>query len=468
MQLNRKVVVKKQTHEGGKASNISPLKELERTVMSCMLWEDGFYEDGASVADRIKDLVQKVTLDQAEDVAIRARNEMHLRHAPLWVARWIAKFHKKNRLSTVLPLIIQRPDEITEFLSMYWMEGKEPLSAQVKKGLAKCFKKFEEYNFAKYDRDNDVKLRDALFLVHGQTKDCDPITNPQFQLESQPAPGLKKDKYQRGETKRHLGSLAEKIVNRTLEIPDTWETELSAGKDKKATFTRLINEKKLGDLAFLRNLRNMVESGVDTKLIRTSMAERKFGKVFPYRFFSAAKVVPSLAGDLEGKMMSSLWEQEKLPGKTILMVDVSGSMDSQMSGKSEMRNMEAACAIAMLAREICEEVQIVSFSDALVEVPNIHGFGLSDKIIQSQRHSGTYMWTAFADVQRLFKYDRVIIFTDEQAHDNPSAIDTSKKLYIINIATNQNGVAYQDFIHINGFSEKVLDYIREYEKNEEK
>jgi hypothetical protein len=49
------------THEGGPASIIKPLEELKRSVMSCLLWEDTFYEDGVSIADRVKELIGKVS-----------------------------------------------------------------------------------------------------------------------------------------------------------------------------------------------------------------------------------------------------------------------------------------------------------------------------------------------------------------------------------------------------------------------
>ncbi len=75
--------------------------------------------------------------------------------------------------------MIQRPDELTEFLAIYWagklgaMEQRktQAVSAQVKKGLAKALAKFDAYQLAKYDRDGAVRLRDVLFLVHAKPKD---------------------------------------------------------------------------------------------------------------------------------------------------------------------------------------------------------------------------------------------------------------------------------------------------------
>lgn len=41
------------THEGAVAQKLDPRRELRRTVMTCLLWEDTFYEAGAEIAARL-------------------------------------------------------------------------------------------------------------------------------------------------------------------------------------------------------------------------------------------------------------------------------------------------------------------------------------------------------------------------------------------------------------------------------
>ena len=84
------------THEGGKAVRSTALVELNRAVLSCLLFEDGFYESGESIADRIKALVPKVPANKVCDLAIRAREEFKLRHVPLLLARELAR-HEATR-----------------------------------------------------------------------------------------------------------------------------------------------------------------------------------------------------------------------------------------------------------------------------------------------------------------------------------------------------------------------------------
>jgi hypothetical protein len=155
-------------------------------------------------------------------------------------------------------------------------------------------------------------------------------------------------------------------------------------------------------------------------------------------------------------MLRSLDGQPKLPGKTVLLVDVSGSMDAPLSRRAEMRRNDAAYGLAILLREIAEQGSIYTFSDKLVRIPPRQGFALRDALNASQPHGGTYLGKALGEIDE--KYDRLIVITDEQSHDavpNPKA-----RGYVINVASFQNGVGYGKWVHIDGWSDSVIEYIR--------
>lgn len=415
------------THEGGPARHISPELQLRRSVLACMLWEDQFYEDGVAIAGRIRELVVQVPAEKVAALAVEAREKMKLRHVPLLLVREMARLKTHRHLvAETLTRVIQRADELAEFVALYWSEGKQPLSAQVKKGLAAAFTKFDEYVLAKYNRAAPVKLRDVLFLSHAKPLD-------QVQAD-----------------------LWKRLVDGELATPDTWEVALSAGADKREVWERLLRENKLGALALLRNLRNMAEVKAEPSLIRGGLAAMKTERVLPFRFIAAARYAPQWEPELEQAMFKSLEGQPKLRGKTVLLVDVSGSMDAQLSRRGEMHRNDAGYGLAVLLREIAENVSIYSFSDNLVRVPNRSGFALRDAINASQPHSGTYMGKALSGIDE--KYDRLIVITDEQAHDavpNPKA-----RGYVINVASYKNGVGYGAWVHIDGWSEAVIEYIR--------
>jgi hypothetical protein len=424
----------RQTHEGAPAKKVDARQQLERTLMACMLWEDTFYENGISVAERIFDLVHQVDSQYAGDLAIKAREEGNLRHAPLLVVLALVEKGASN-VGNLITRIIQRPDEITEFLAMYWINGKRPLGNQVKKGLANAFHKFDEYQLAKWNKKKEIMLRDVMFLTH-----------PKPQSETEEA-------------------LFYRLANNELKTPDTWEVNLSEGEDKKTTWERMIKEGKLGGMAVLRNLRNMQEVDVNDELIRKSIESIRSKRILPFRYIAAAKYAPHFEPELEGKMFESLRELPKLKGRTLLLVDISGSMrGTPVSRKSDIDRKDAAIGLAMAVRELTDDVRIFAFHSDVFDVPSRRGFSLRDAI-NSFGSGGTNIQSAieYAEKKVHREYDRIIVFTDEQSHEPVS--NPRGNGWMINVASYQNGVGYGKWNHIDGFSESVVHYIAKMENN---
>src|SRR5271169_1351116 len=391
------------TREGAPAKAFAPADELKRTLMNCLLWEDQFYEDGAAIADRIKQLVPRVEPERVAALAITAREDMKLRHAPLLVLREMAR-HATHRglVADTLVCVIQRPDEMTELLAIYWADAlgpmqqrkRQPISAQIKKGLARAVTKFDAYQLAKYVRDGAVRIRDVLFLVHAKPKDAE------------------------------QEKVWKQLVEGELSAPDTWEVSLSTGSDKRETFERLIEAMRVD-------------------------------RILPYRFITAARYAPDFEPDFESAMLKSIKDHARLKGRTRLLIDVSGSMDTALSRQSEMTRLEAACGLAILAREICEKVEIFTFSNDVAKIPPRRGFALRDAIVASQPHAGTYLGKAAKQVD--LRGDRLIVFTDEQSHDK---VESPLGLaYMINVASNQHGVGNGPWRRVDGFSEAVIAWI---------
>ncbi len=432
-------LVAPRTYEGAPAAVLTPEQALRRSVLSCLLWENEFYEDGMKIAFRIQDLVPRVPAEKVAALAVEARERMKLRHAPLFLVREMARHATHRRLvGETLARVIQRADELAEFLAIYWAAGRQPLSAQVKKGLAAAFTRFDEYALAKYDRAGRVRLRDVLFLSHARPVD-----------EAQAV-------------------LWKRLAANELAAPDTWEVALSAaGRDrtgKREVWERLLVERKLGALALLRNLRNLQEAGVSESLVLTALRELNTGRVLPFRFLGAARHAPQWEEALERTMFRALdGRGTRLAGHTVLLVDVSGSMEAHLSQRSDMRRSDAAYGLAILLREIAEKVTIFTFSDHARLVPARRGMALRDALDQSQAHSGTCLGRAIDCAAEHCRagYDRMVVITDEQAHDHVGS--PRAKGYVINVASNQNGDGYGEWTHIDGWSEAVVDYIAELE-----
>lgn len=430
--LNRKTKTPApKTHEGAPAKRISAHRELKRAVLSTFLWEDQFYENGQSIGDRITSLVAQCNPNDVADLCIDARTQYNLRHVPLLILTALLKHPKRPaNMAEIIAKTIQRPDEMGELISIYWKDGKRPLAAPLKKGIAQAFGKFNEYSLAKFDGNNKaVKLRDVMFLTHPK-----------------PAKGR--------------AALYKRIANGEMKTPDTWETALSAGADKKATFERLITEGKLGYLALLRNLRNMEQAGVDRSVVTKALRARENGaeRVLPFRYIAAARHAPSFEPAIDGALVASLKDMDALDGTTAVYVDVSGSMVSKVGGKSELTRMDAAATLASI---IPGDVRIFTFSNLVKEVPARKGMAGVEAIKRSQPHSGTRLGDAVSHANSQ-KFDRVIFITDEQS-SQPVPNPKAENAYMINVASYKNGVGYGKWTHIDGFSERVLTWIKEYE-----
>lgn len=419
---------------------------LRRAVLANLLWENAAYEGGDTIANTIRELIPRVDPATVAAIAIEARTKQKLRHVPLLLAREMARLDThKHLVGDLLPQIILRADEPSEFLSLYWQEGKQPLSKQVKVGLARSFERFNAYNLAKYNQDKQVKLRDVLFLTHAK-------------------PGQGRE------------DLYKQLAENTLPTPDTWEVALSAGTDKRAAWERLITEGKLGALAFVRNLRNMEKAGVDPALITQGFAVIDPGWLLPLNYLAAAKAAPRWQRELEGCMLRGLAQAPKLPGYSILVIDVSGSMAGKISNKSDFSRMDAGAAMAVLGSEMCERIAVYATAGSdhtrihkTASLPPYRGFALADAITGMAAELGgggifTRQCLEYIATQERTTPDRIMIFSDSQDCDLPDRRmprPFGKRNYIVDVSSHTRGINYDGVwtAEISGWSEHFLTFI---------
>lgn len=434
---------------GALAAKQNNLALLRRAVLANLLWEDVAYMDGVKVAEEIKRLIPLCPAFDVYNIALEARTMQKLRHTPLFIAVEMCKYPEhKMFVQDLLPLIITRADMLTDFLAIYWKDGKKPIANQVKKGLAKAFHNFNEYKFAKYDRDAAIKLRDVMFL-------CRPKPNNQYEAE-----------------------LFKKIAERTLATPETWEVLLSTGKDKKESWTKLITEGKIGGLAMLRNIANMRKADVDRKVINEGLEKLKSSMLMPLDFLKAEKMNPEFSRQIEDSMIKSYANLPKLTGRTLFIVDVSGSMGSRMSSKSDFTRYDAACVMAMLAANQCEDYEIVCTAGNDYSRVGAHehitypqkGFGIFSQIRDTNKRigcGGIFTRQCLEWCKSQFKdkeFDRIIVFSDSQDCDYPDK-RVPKPFgtynYICDVSAHTKGVNYKGVwtAEISGFSEHFLTYI---------
>ena len=453
------------THEGLRVRPQGVMAELTRTASACMLFENTFYESGESIAKRMYDLTLRVP--SLHDVLVLAQDLRHrhgLRHAPLWLLN-AALDHptaaeNKDAIETVIANVCgSRGDMPGEMLALYRKDNaKRPIAKVLQRGLARAIESFGSYALQKYAARGAYRLRDVMFLSRPKARDQ--VQADWFKL----------------------------LADDELPPAYTWEVELSAGGDKRAVFERMLRDGKLGELAILRNLRNMTDAGVDRDLIANRLldasARSKFG-VLPFQYIAAARAVPSLEPFIEKAMLAGTHAfmrdhatQEMvetngnlLAGHTLLMVDVSGSMKDVLSAKSTLTRADAAGAMAILMREVCEDVSVFEYNTSVRELPARRGFALRDAF--SKPNDGTYTGHMTSRAlqmvrDRIGRYpERVIVITDEQASARGGqlpALPKGSSGYVMNVAPYRVGIEWGKWTTISGFSEHLVKFIMEAEK----
>lgn len=435
------------TYEGAVARRDAPLTHLKQVLNAHMLWEDSFYVDGKTSVDVLSEAVESAAKCNAlatGNAIIDARVKMNLRHAPLYAAALYAVRGHRDARDLVFN-VVQRADEMAEIIAMakgLTESGKLP--SGVKKGVADAFGRFDEYQLGKYKGGGrSVTLRDVVRLTHPD------------------AP------------------LAKKVVDDALEIPNTWETRLSAGEDKAKVFRDLLSEGKLGAMALLRNLRNMEQAGVERGMIRYALMHANWGRVLPFRFMTAAITAPAFAADLDMAFRKAVATSPFIAGKTAVMVDTSGSMHAPISQKSMvMRHWAGACLAAAINGD---HVDLWEWANEARQVPRWGSLADALSLETGRVGHGTDLVRSLPQVlASKAGYDRVIVLSDMQfrgvrevaprsqygLYGNASVptLPAGVKGYTINLAAYANpGLTRGDWTHLSGFSDKVLNWISEEE-----
>lgn len=473
-------------YEGEKAFVLTPQIELYTAVATAAL-NDQFYEKGDDRLQRIRMLIAKNDAAFVAKLAIYTREQMYLRSIPLVLTVELAKIHNGDGVvNKLVNRVIQRADEITELLSYYAMANERSeikqlnkLSKQLQKGLADAFSKFDEYQFAKYNRDAKVKLKDALFLVHPKAKD----QNQQL--------------------------LFNKIVNDELQTPYTWETELSVlGQQKfesveqkqlaiRAKWEELIFSNKMGYMATLRNLRNILEaevSGEALKKVCSYIANANAvanSKQLPFRFLSAWRELKELNNGRVSKVLNALEEAvlhtaANIAGysgntKVVIAADVSGSMQKPVSAKSKIMNFDIGLMLAMLLQNRCEHVITGMFGDKW-KVINVSNKNILANVNEFYRREGEvgYSTNGYLVIKDLLErksiVDKVMLFTDCQLWNSNGTgeniaglwkqykqLAPGAKLYLFDLAGYGNtplNVIRDDVFLIAGWSDKIFNVLQ--------
>lgn len=443
--------------EGHAAYKMTDRAKLVTQVLTSFVNEAKFYGDNTDDMKQTIISVIKTDPQFVSNLAVYARRVFNMRTVSHVLTGFLAHEPEgKPYAKKTIKGVIQRGDDATEILAFYLSEFGKPIPNSLRNGIAEAFSGFDEYTLAKYKGDGkSVKMRDILNLCH-------------------PAP---KDAEQSATWKR--------LLEGELETPVTWETQLSQNGNTKETWESLIDSGKVGYMALLRNLRNIITAAPQNiekvyGKLQDPEAVRK-SKQLPFRFLSAYKNLPDGAGSraydvLENAVEASISNMEKLPGTTVIAVDVSGSMENHVSEKSNIQCAEIGMLLGAIANKLCENSVFYKFNHRIQEeqVSTRNGI-LYTTVHQAQAEGGTDMDLPFVKMAKDgVKPDRLIIISDNECNNSywhyktvqqradEYRRNTGNDLWVH--AIDLQGYGTQQFQGpktniIAGWSEKVFDFI---------
>jgi 60 kDa SS-A/Ro ribonucleoprotein len=411
-------------HEGGLAFNVSPELELVLRSATCLVEEPKFYGKTGDTEIAIKEIVAKVATRDPEfilQLAAYARNELYLRSLPQMLMIEAMQYQQcKQYVKAYAPLIMKRADEITESLA-YFIAKNGKIGTEGKASLPHCYRdalvaqmcNLTEYEVGKYKAGNkkEVTFKDVLRLVHPVPMDV--ATEKLFKA----------------------------IINDTVEIPETWETYISANGSTKETWEHIIP--KMGYMALLRNLRNFVEKKVSIHYLDMALdklandEEIAKSKQFPFRFLSASRelskvsdandpfILKPIQKALNYAIETSVKNVPRLKGRTFILVDNSGSMDNaQVSRMSSVNAKEVAGVMGALAYKISKNPIVGVFAETfkIVDIDGMRLLDAAEKISSTDVGGSTYAYKGIEYLHNnAITIDRIILLSDMQCYNEADA-----------------------------------------------
>lgn len=482
--------INKTTNISGNPAYVMTLKEkLVTQVLTTFVNEDKYYGDTTEDMKKNAIMLAKDDPEFLSKLCCYSRNVANLRSVSHLLTSIIAREPNSKKFTRqVLRNIILRPDDILETMSCYYNmysdkgntitkpNGKQYAKVKwpnaLKRGIAQTIQNFNEYSIAKYNGGSkSVKFKDVLNITHPTPKDD------------------------------NTNTLFKKILSDTLETPYTWEVELSTKGNTKEVWTELINSKKLGYMALLRNLRNIINSGADYSSVIKFISDPeqvKKSKQLPFRYYAAYKTLTNnginnddVLDALEKAIDLSINNMEVIPGKTLIAVDVSGSMSSNISSKSDIACYEIGALLGILLSKMTEDSEVIYFNSKWYGSGNngytVKRYGKYDNILASLKEvrcgGGTDMNIPLEYAIELSKsrktkkpFDRIIYLSDNECNSDSDVIQSLankyRRYYNNNFwvhAIDLQGYGTQQFYGNNfnlmtGWNEKQLEFINLSEK----
>lgn len=401
--------------QGFPAYKLGDEATLTSQVLTTFFGEPKFYKpDDSGDIIKLATAVAQKDPQFVANLAVYARSVFNMRSVSHVLTAIVAKVYKEelheaksgpDRRGLVRKLVnsvVIRPDDMTEIVACYFGLFGKPLPQGLKRGVADVLNRTDSYGLAKYrGNGHDVKMKDLINLCHPRPKD------------------------------KEQEALFKQCLEDKLETPVTWETKLSAEGNRKEVWEELIDGKHIGFMASLRNLRNLIQAGVSDKHLNVILAklsdknEVLRSRQLPFRFLSAYKELQEVDGAsskvfdaLETALEYSVENLPKFDGRTAVLVDVSGSMDSAVSAKSKMTCAEIGLMLGIMAARLSPDTVFLTFDTQVYPQAVSTKSGILSQVRNIQvQGGGTAIYKPIEYLaDKKIKVDRIILLSDNEAN----------------------------------------------------
>lgn len=394
------------SYEGGAVYEKSPVNEWLNMLFSSFM-EDKFYESAEDQRQRFEDLTETMAdtygYEFVAKAAVFSRNELGMRSISQFVASWLNDKSFKDKRAFYRNFM-HRPDDVAEiFAAVDQLNCKR--SHALVRGAADYLCSVKPQILAKYKLNSrGYNMYDLINITHAYSKAIDDYKNDR------------------------------------LEKADTWEVNIAGAanvEQKNREWHRLVEDHKLGYMALIRNLNNILNSGVDQEWVDTYLVPQIVNDkaiikslMFPYRFFTAYKNlnIHNLSVDAAlGKAfaIAAKHNAPQLRGPSGILLDVSGSMEDPISSNSDISIKEVGACFAtalMISNPNCAIVKFGTRAKTFIYSPLDNPFASIEKLCANDDLGyGTQINTGFYEMAEYknLGLNRIFVISDMQVMDRP-------------------------------------------------
>lgn len=485
------------THEGGVGRKAGAEEELTILSLSSFL-SDSFYETGSETLNRMYNLVQSVPNDFALQLARVARQEFNMRATPAALVGFYTLTNGQPQDGRVINDVFFRGDEIGDYLGVVssYSDNRKVIPSAVRFARNVLQSQLNERKALRYNNFNrDWNLAKIIRLSHARA-DTSEAKRALFDfiLKWKSEGSLKSAWELTDETNRTLLPVISRAVNGEDNGEVSWERSRSNG----ASWNDVVRE--MGYMALLRNLRNFMEDeslvGDDdfwdyVTFTLSDEGEVANSKQLPFRFLSAYRALPTghrryhqVAAAISKALDFSVGNLPVFEGRTLIIVDISGSMSTPVSEKSNIHYVDIG-GLFGAAMFQSQDSDVVCFGTNASKVSlskNDSVLTNQSKVVNSQLRSRLGHGTNFHEVFNVVNandYDNIVIFSDMQVsyHLGDLLNKYEGSVYTVNLASYEAQMTKltRNQYEIGGWSDSTLrlmsllssgnliNYIRNYE-----